>query len=183
MVAKNNTPPVDDFDTERLSILHWSSSLEDSNKKLQLAETLVQILSPVVLEHLPPSVQVEQTTEAVLTWIDDRSEGSDVHLVINEQSQTLIGLLVLVSEPQNEAHTKIHIGYLLSSKAWGNGYASELVAGLLQQAASQAPMTLIGGVAKGNEASAHILQKHGFSIDPNLSDDETEVFKIVLAQD
>ena len=61
---------------------------------------------------------------------------------------------------------------------WGNRYASELVGSLVKTAHLNAPVTLLGGVAKGNAASAHILQKLGFLVQPNLSDSETEVFAL-----
>ncbi|WP_162798532.1 GNAT family N-acetyltransferase [Sulfitobacter sp. SK012] len=139
-------------------------------------------MTPIVLKHLPPSFQVNQTTEDVLKWIGERSDESDVYLICDEQSNTLIGLMFLVNGSEPEAEVKVHIGYLLSEAAWGQGYASELIKGLLLEAQKKVPMTLIGGVAKGNGASAHILRKHGFLLDQNLSNDDTEVFVATLAQ-
>ncbi len=127
-------------------------------------------------------MQVQQTKPAVSNWIEELSKESDVYLVNMGQSETLIGLLILVDEPQIEAALKVHIGYLLSQAAWGKGYASELLAGLLKETRKNAPMTLIGGVARGNEASAHILRKLGFLSEPNLSDDDTEVFTATVAE-
>lgn len=174
---------INDFSTERLSAKHWSSILRNDDKRRQLAETLTEILNPTVLEHLPPSLQVEQKTEAVFTWIKKRSDESDVYLVNMKESKTLIGLLILVNEPQSKTNLKFHIGYLFSQESWGKGYASELIKGLLQEARTDAPITLIGGVARGNGASAHILRKQGFSLEASLSDDDTDVFVSTLTKD
>ena len=163
--------------------MHWSPAIADSENKLQLAETLVQILTPHVLAYLPPSLQVEQTTTAVLNWINDRAQESDVYLINNTHSKTLIGLLILVDDPTSEANLNIHIGYLLSQAAWRKGYASELIKGLLKEAGRHAPITLIGGVAKGNAASAHVLRKQGFLLDQNQSDKDIDVFTATIATD
>jgi RimJ/RimL family protein N-acetyltransferase len=179
----SSTRPLNDFKTERLLVQHWSSTLGNEEERRLLVKALVDILTPMVLEHLPPSLQVEQTKEAVSSWITKRAVESEVYLVISQQSKILIGLLILVNDPLLGPSSRVHIGYLLSQPAWGKGFASELVSGLVIEALNNAPMTLIGGVAKGNKASAHILRKRGFSVEPVLSDDDVEVFALNVKKD
>jgi RimJ/RimL family protein N-acetyltransferase len=174
---KNVSSPalLNDFRTERLIVQHWASTLRNQDERQLIVKALMNILTPAVLEHLPPSFQMEQTEEIVSSWITNRAAESDVFLVKLQQSKTLIGLLILVNDQISGPTSKVHIGYLLSQSAWGKGFASELVSGLVIEARDHAPMTLIGGVAKGNKASAHILRKRGFSLHPELSNDDVEV--------
>lgn len=182
MEAEPFIPLINDFRTERLNVHHWSNVLASDRLRRRLVEDLVRVLSPAVLTHLPPSFQVQQKTTAVSLWIDERSAESDVFLVEALQSGALIGLLILVNNPQADAPPQAYIGYLLAEEVWGKGYASELIAGLVQDAEGNAPITLLAGVAKGNGASARVLRKQGFTVQPQLSDKETEVFaRTVLA--
>lgn len=178
MINTSNSRPLDDFGTERLLVQHWSPTLKGTEKRRPLVEALTEILTPKVLENLPPSLQVEQSTEAVLTWVFARAAESDVYLVMSRQSKTLIGLLILVNDPLIATVPRIHIGYLLSEVAWGKGFATELISGLAIEALNNAPMTLIGGVANGNNASSHLLRKLGFLKQPELSDGDVEVFAL-----
>jgi len=171
---------INDFSTERLCVQHWSSTIGKDETRWQLAQSLVQILTPKVLEHLPPPLHVEPQPKAILKWIADRSKESDVYLVSTTNPNVLVGLLLLVNDAPQSKTSKVHIGYLLSQAAWGKGYASELIGGLLDEARTNAPMTLFGGVGRENRASAHILRKLGFSLNPSLSDDETEVFTVTI---
>ncbi|MHA6324760.1 GNAT family N-acetyltransferase [Roseivivax sp. CAU 1753] len=176
MAQPRRTQPLNDFDTERLSIRHWSRTLEDAAERQKLVTDLVPVLAPVVLEHLPPAMQVAQTEEAVSRWVRDRSAESDVYLVRTIDPRSLVGLLITVTGAPSRTVPEVHIGYLLAQAAWGRGYATELIKGLLRQAHRHAPMTLIGGVARANRASAHILQTQGFSRRPNQSDDDVDIF-------
>jgi len=180
MDNKSPVQLIDGFVTQRLLVDHWAATLTKGTAKQQFAEELMPILSPRVLENLPPSLQVAQTQQAVAGWINDRAAESDVYLVRLRQSETLIGLLILVNFIEPEATPEVHLGYLFSETAWGKGYASELIDGLLQEAINSAPLTLIGGVAKANEASAHILKKRGFLPQANRSDGQAEGFALTL---
>ena len=73
----------------------------------------------------------------------------------------------------------IHLGYLLGQSAWGHGYASELLAGLVLHV-PKSGFRLLGGVGRENPVFAHVLRKTGFQIVPELSDTETEMFGISL---
>lgn len=71
------------------------------------------------------------------------------------------------------------LGNSLGQSAWGKGYASELLAGLVLHV-PKTGFRLLGGVGRENPASAHVLRKTGFQIVPELSDTETEMFGITL---
>lgn len=178
-----HTGLIRNFETKRLSVRHWAFVLGSVEGRLALAQDLTVMLSPAVLKYLPPSLYVEQNTDAVLGWINERAAQSDVYLVNDARTEALVGLLILVSGPQPGGVLNVHFGYLFTEAAWGKGYASEMIAGLLQVARTKASMILVGGVAKGNGASAHILRKCGFSLEQSLSDESTDVFALTLTRD
>lgn len=127
------------------------------------------MLTPPVLQHLPPSVQLDGTQNAIGNWITGRQATTDVYLVT--ASSTLIGLLFLFNSPQ--ADGDLNLGYLFSENAWGQGYASELVAGLVQALGNDFNGRIHGGVAIDNPASARVLEKAGFVPNPDLTTPDT----------
>ncbi len=46
------------FETERMSVVHWNAVLRDPVAKAELKKTLVDTLTPAVLIHLPESLQL-----------------------------------------------------------------------------------------------------------------------------
>ena len=85
----------------------------------------------------------------------------------------LLGLLILSYQPEA---WQVHLGYLFDETAWGQGYASELVGGVVTALAPVAPVEGLGGVARDNPASARVLVKNGFAVRDDLSDAETEIY-------
>ena len=131
------------FETERLCVLRWPAHRPSG--------PLGAILTPAVVAHLPPGLQKMDPEQ----WIADQTAQGDVYAV--EAGGVLIGLLLLA---QPDA---VHVGYLLAEAAWGKGYASELLRGLVVALRPLAPMELHAGVEIGNPASARVLEKAGFS--------------------
>lgn len=164
--------PIMDFTTERLTIRHWAPDLVDPDRRATLAAELHAILTPPVLDHLPPPLQLASTEQTIDRWIEDRHGESKVFRVCLREPDALIGLLIL-AETDDPAPT-FHIGYLLAESAWGRGYGSELLAGLTFACA--AGTHLIGGVAAGNPASARVLEKCGFDRSADLSTLDTDMF-------
>ena len=181
MALSSGGIPINDFETERLSVRHWSSSLKDDVKRRDLLVALENILTPNVLKDLPPSMQVDDTPNAISEWVDARAEESDVFVVRVTPKGDLCGLLILVKELEPDSVPTIHLGYLFAEEAWGNGYATEVIAGVLQAASNAAPLCFVGGVAKENAVSAHILRKLGFALQPELSTGDTDIFAKTVA--
>lgn len=166
------------FETERLSVRHWQGMLEDDRARGQLRDVLAGLLTPSVLEHLPPALSLESAPGAIDRWIGARAQESECYTIRRRTDQTILGLLILVPDDEATKDLNLHIGYLFAQDAWGQGYATELVAGVLQAAQNQTPICFLGGVAKGNPASARVLQKLGFVLRPELSTDDTDIFSI-----
>ena len=166
---------IDGFTTDRLSVRHWQTVLADPEDRERLEADLSAMLSDKVLEHLPPPLHI---TDSITSWVNDRAGESDV-LLIEMKDKNLVGLLILAAIPGDEILT-VHIGYLLSEVTWGQGIASELVAGLVAAMDGKRPVRLIGGVDTGNPASARVLQKAGFTVDPSLSQPGHEMYVLTL---
>ncbi len=166
---------MDRFDTDRLSVRHWRGALEGA-ARAELEADLAAILSPAVLAPLPPSLHWDGARESLPGWIEARAAESDVLLVTGRESGALLGLMILAPDPEAPEGPALHLGYLLAETAWGKGYASELVQGLVAARTGQGPLRLIGGVERSNPASARVLVKAGFAVDPALSDPGTEIY-------
>lgn len=166
-------PLFQQFETDRLSVVHWAYTIAVPVARRGLFKQLLDLLTPAVIAHLPPFFDLSD--QNIDQWIDARAAESDIYLIRETGTDAIIGLLFLTPPINND----IHLGYLFEQSTWGQGYATELLAGLV----SHVPKTgvcLLGGVERKNPASAHVLRKTGFHVVPELSDAETEMFAIIL---
>ncbi len=160
------------FNTDRLTLCHWHDALDGPQTRDPLERDLLPLLTPTVLAHLPPSLQTPQTPNAINKWVTDRARESDVYTISTRAQGQLVGLLILAA-PHRADH--IHLGYLLAEREWGQGYASEILQGLVAQFANQR-VRLTGGVGRDNPASGRVLVKAGFTSDTDQSDDHTLIY-------
>jgi RimJ/RimL family protein N-acetyltransferase len=167
---------INRFSTNRLTIRDWQTELGDAERRRSLEAALVPILTEPVLKHLPGPLQLGTSNGAVSAWITSRSAEASVSQILLTQTDTLIGLLILAREPKSERTETIHLGYLFAEAAWRQGYATELLAGLVVTAKSVPSIRLVAGVGKDNPASAQVLRKAGFRVDPVASGPDTDIF-------
>ena len=169
--------PLDDFTTDRLAVRNWRAELADPARRMALEEALEPILTPPVLAHLPPPLQLTGSPGGVPDWVSARAAESDVARIVEVATTSLIGLLILAREIEAGEPETAHLGYLFAERSWGKGYASELLSGLVAAAQQDGrPLRLVGGVGKDNPASARVLAKAGFTIDPGASTPDTDIF-------
>ena len=147
----------------------------------RLKTELDPMLDERVLNHLPPSLQRPEGERAVERWMEAVEADSLVHSVRQRKGSELLGLLILAPFRETDNVRTIHLGYLFTIEAWGKGYATELINGLVDWCAGQpGSWRLVGGVERDNPASAAVLRKAGFERSADLSTDETDTFvKIV----
>ena len=150
------------FETARLLVRAWNPSDQS------IEDDLKALLTPVVLAHLPPQLQVVASPNQ---WISARAAESDVLLAFQKGDQTLLGLVLLA-----RIESEIHLGYLLTESVWGQGYATELVQGLIPELAKSGAHRVVGGVGHDNPASARVLKKAGFHKEACASTDDTEQY-------
>jgi len=170
-----------DFDTDRLSIRNWSVLLDDPVRRPILNDALATALTGPVLAHLPDQLQMTDPAREIAGWIDARAAESVGYTVHTRHDDTLLGLLMLVEIAEDYGSRAWHLGYLLAQWAWGQGYASEMVVGLVDACRAAGPMRLIGGVGHGNPASARVLEKAGFQRDVAASLDGTDLYALSIA--
>lgn len=149
---------VEKFATTRLTVHEVLANVADTDRNTLLSR-VVEILSPAVVQHLPPAFQNVNSMEAAELWFVEIIAESRLFVVNERLSGAVIGLLFVHVNDQRQAH----IGYLLGEDYWGKGLASELLTGFLEFAVEEADWCrLTGGVDKDNKASAQLLQKLGF---------------------
>ncbi len=176
-----SSKPEDGFSTERLQVARWGPLLGNAVERAWLIENISSLLTPSVLQHLPPPLQVIDASAEAQDWIAARDAESDVLTVQGQDGGPLIGLLILATVDEVGGVQTRHIGYMLAEAYWGRGYATELIGGLVDWVRIKGqPVRLIGGVDAGNTASAKVLLKNGFERDAGLSDGLTEMFSLDL---
>ncbi|MGJ8582478.1 MAG: GNAT family N-acetyltransferase [Marinosulfonomonas sp.] len=173
---------LDAFQTERLNVQNWTSQLNDPAQHAALVTALTAILTPTVLQHLPEPLHLPKGATAVSDWITDRAAESDVMTLVDKTDGAVLGVLILAIFPDAEGSSSMHLGYLLGEQAWGKGYASELIKGLILCLQHQKePIELLGGVERANPASARVLVKNGFVIAPELATETSDMFRRLIA--
>ena len=150
--------------------------VEDEESRRCLETDLAAILTSDVLAHLPPTLQLDKDGGGIPSWVDARAREGDVLLLLMRESNHLVGLMILASASDADDIPTVHIGYLLATSTWGQGIATELVEGFVAGMERYRPVRLIGGVDQENLASARVLEKAGFMIDPDLSHGGVEMY-------
>ncbi|MCR8725303.1 GNAT family N-acetyltransferase [Frigidibacter sp. ROC022] len=169
------------FTTDRLTLRDWSPVIADPQQRRALEATLSDILTPDVLAPLPEPLQLSGKATRIADWMSARAAECTVFTIAETGSGAIVGLLLLAEDGAGTPAPICHVGYLLGPTAWGKGYATEVVAGLVATLRGAGPRTLRAGVGKGNAASARVLEKAGFHRHPGLSDPETDMFERRIA--
>ncbi|MCV6594962.1 MAG: GNAT family N-acetyltransferase [Silicimonas sp.] len=154
------------FQTERLVL----RSLEAMRGALVAA--LPRLLTPEVLAPLPPSLAFPPGADPA-AWVAARAAEAEVLVVMERAEDAVIGLVLLA----RHGGDVVHLGYLLGSDAWGRGLASEMLGGLVAWFEAQGPVTLVGGVVRGNLASGRVLEKAGFWAEDSATDGEMRLYR------
>ncbi|MBF4406295.1 N-acetyltransferase, partial [Vibrio anguillarum] len=100
------------FETQRLRVTEVSGDLSLTERSA-LVEQIPNILTPLVVENLPPYFHGITSVELATVWLDRMSSESRL-LQVKSEAQELIGFLFAYVESESEAH----IGYLLSEEYW-----------------------------------------------------------------
>jgi ribosomal-protein-alanine N-acetyltransferase len=136
--------------TARLHLHRWPLAAAQT---AAICAALPGILTPKATRSLPPSLAL---TEEPAGWLEARAKEADIYAIFAPAPDQPIGLLLLAwPDPKT-----CHIGYVLAEHIWGNGYATEMLAGLLRTLPHG--VTLRAGVSAQNPASARVLKKAGF---------------------
>ena len=151
-----------EFQTRRLRVGPWHVVAEQL--AVDLAAIVAGILSEATTRELPEMWRGDFTVERARAWIDERDGESPTLLIVDTRSIEPAGVLILFEASEGGSRVDLRIGYLFAQSLWGQGLATELVAGLVEWARKHPSIqTLSGGVATDNPASARVLVKNGFT--------------------
>lgn len=91
-------------------------------------------------------------------------DDEDSTTLVASTSGEPVGLLILFEDPaSDDAEADLRIGYLIAEDMRGQGFAKELVAGLVAWCREHSWVgSLSGGVEPENVASAVVLTRNGF---------------------
>jgi ribosomal-protein-alanine N-acetyltransferase len=168
------------FATERLCVRAWSGVTGDAALRARLSAALPGILTEPVLRHLPEALRHTGPAFDPTAWMDVLLSRVDVGVVFASDGERAIGFLTIRSDDARDP--EISIGYLLAEAAWGQGFATELVEGVIAACRVTGHVRLRAGVAIGNPASMHVLRKAGFRELPASEDPDTVSF-VYTAED
>ena len=153
------------FSTDRLVVDEWHS--QAARFGLNLVEVVGDILTAATTTALAPEWRGDFDAERAESWIHARDIESPTLLAVELETGRIVGLLILfeVADETDSSGVDLRLGYVLAEPAWGKGFASELVRGLVAWSRSEPSIsTITAGVAPTNEASARVLLKSGFEL-------------------
>ena len=163
------------YSTERLLVSEWHSTATVDWNGEDLANIVSDLLTPNVTRSLPPAWQGTYSVERANNWIKERDEEGTTLIVIENISKAPIGLVILFESLDGK---DIRLGYLLKESAWGNGFASELVQGLVEWCRNNGVASITGGVERDNIASIRVLEKTGFNAEADNNDSAEIMFTL-----
>lgn len=146
------------FRSARLQAKQVMPEISELERK-QLLLSIVSLLSPKVVENLPPYFHNILSIEDADAWLNRMLSESSLFVLESMESTCVIGLLFV----SNSHDGQNHIGYLLAPQYWGQGFASEMLDAFLAFAKGKQDWhTLVAGVDLANVASLKLLSKLGF---------------------
>ncbi|GAA6209223.1 GNAT family N-acetyltransferase [Cognatishimia sp. WU-CL00825] len=169
------------FETTRLKVHNWNVAVDNGVASEWLEAGLTTLLTPAVLRHLPPPLQLSGQPNQIAEWVAQQAQEGETFLVTDRNSGDVIGLLIIAEFDQSTGVKQMHIGYLLAQTVWGQGIASELLQGLVSSIPTGQNLQILGGVVAENAGSARVLQKSGFQVNKSMSTPETDMYELIIA--
>lgn len=151
------------FSTDRLVVDEWHR--QAARFHLNLVGVVGNLLTAATTVALPPDWRGDFDAQRAERWVEARDTESPTLLAMELDTGMIVGLLIL-SETAGEFRSRgvdMRLGYVIAESAWGRGFATELVAGLVKWSQSEPSIgTISAGVAPTNKASVRVLRKNGF---------------------
>jgi RimJ/RimL family protein N-acetyltransferase len=165
------------FATNRLIVGEWHKMSEGGPS---LIDVVAAILTTTTTQALPPDWQGDYSRARAELWVEERDAESPTLLVCVAESGAAAGLVMLFEERSADGVVEVRLGYVIEEALWGRGFASELVAGLVDWCRTEGSIRSIsGGVEASNIASARVLEKNGFGLAPD-STSEHHIYTLLM---
>ncbi len=149
------------FETARLRVGPWHQVPREGGA--ELASVIAGLLTESTTVALPDAWRGHYSRERASEWIDERDRESPTLLVVDRATRRPIGLVFLYEAITRRARSELRIGYLFAEAVWGQGLATEVVAGLVRWTQSESSIgRLTAGVTSTNTASIRVLVKNEF---------------------
>lgn len=161
------------YQTSRLTVCEVCGELS-----ADVLVIITELLSPKVVVSLPPYFQNINTILLAEVWLKKMLAEGRLFMVKQTDTKTIIGIVFLYFAEEEEAH----LGYLLGEYYWRNGYATELLEGLIISLEQGCKLKrLIAGVAPNNITSSKLLYKLGF-IKKDIINNDSDFYEYHLTQ-
>ena len=160
------------YSTQRLILAPWHTLSADQWPLQNLSAVVMNILTPAVTKSLPPSWQGQYTEQRAKNWIIERDNEAVVLLVVEARSANAIGIVILFESGSDQNGIDWRLGYILGEQFWGQGFATELLDGLVNMARLRNIKSIAGGVEKANIASRRVLEKCAFNLSAAVAESD-----------
>ncbi|MBT3051919.1 MAG: GNAT family N-acetyltransferase [Candidatus Thiodiazotropha sp. (ex Codakia orbicularis)] len=161
------------YSTDRLLVSEWHSIAPNEWNQVGLDAVVLNTLTPRVTQSLPPVWQGAYTLERANHWINERDKEGVTLIVVDKSSLDAIGFVILF---ESSNYKDLRLGYLLKESAWGKGFASELIQGLVEWSTNKGISSITGGVDVDNIASKRVLEKNGFINESDINGSEEHMY-------
>lgn len=157
-----------EFATERLLVKEWHAAPGMGWPAVDLWQAVHGLMTESVTRHLPEAWRGPFSLARARAWVQERDQESPTLLVVDQASAIPVGLVIVFESIIERARepsrcVDVRLGYLLDEAVWGQGLATELLAGFVDWCRSQPTIASItAGVAVTNEASHRALARLGF---------------------
>ncbi|MDD1782021.1 GNAT family N-acetyltransferase [Enterovibrio sp. ZSDZ35] len=157
------------FSTPRLDAVAFGSSSDITD---DVSRRIANILSPSVKQHLPPDMSAVVDPVSAAHWLSEILSEATFVSVSLKGTKELVGFVLLYAINDTPEKMALRIGYVVSEEHQGNGFASEIIEGVVAWCrASGCVSSLAGGAEQANAASIRVLMKNGFTLEAESGSD------------
>lgn len=142
------------YETERLIIRKLKNEDIKPFHEMQANPKVMKYTDSPIKSYKENVIDLQQ----VIAYYDKINNDFWIYAVERKSDKEFLGTIALIKDDENNNE----IGFRYLEKYWNNGYAYEVLEGLLNHAKKLKIKELAAAVIIKNMASAHIIQKAGF---------------------
>ena len=135
---------------------------------------------PKVMRYFP-GLQDEETTKSFIKKVNDHFDkhGYSLYACVRRDSHEFIGFIgLLFADFESHFTPATEIGWRLSSRQWGRGFATEAAQAVLDYAFQELKVAeVVSFTAQGNAQSIRVMQKIGLQYNPEDDFDHPKLEK------